>query len=564
MCMADGCKRHAVATWSSNLQPNKPWHCCEKCQEEDFGGWPLDHESPQKTDDDKKSVENSTKKNDNVVSEEKLSVDEASNRKYSKIETNVKDPSISSDTSPSSPKKEFFDDIVENNKEDIIKKEKQEEGKSIEDRISHASDYLHEKPILMPSKKNTFSVEIASKNGDGEERIDTSKSKRDDEPLSSEKSPQRVVQGGDCGNKEDCSEKKEVEECKERVTVVESKTVVATPTTDSKDVNANVNIGELEFEPFLTDEDDAVINRQDKKKDEESKSESIGSITSKNETASGGKGSSNGLEIKKEGDNAQNNDQTSAEQDQDEDVEDNAEEEDEVWDLKMVLTASDISQKNPIMCSTDNCPLVACGAWVSNLKPSDPWYTCLDCQEMDFGGWPDELWELPIKTMSQMHKDTITKHCTRLESPSMPDLPEPKPSSPSKNIATAIEASKYHTVTPPPSKGVGKTAGKSSSITAHAKNDKQKTMVTPSPAPLPRPAQPSAAALAMHRKWQAEAEKLGGPNVRIVVNKLEAKKLIFDTLHESFRPMNITEIYKVKITQLKDCMAENTFVSFSQ
>eukprot|EP00957_Ditylum_brightwellii_P187904 14307253-Ditylum_brightwellii.AAC.1 len=63
----------------------------------------------------------------------------------------------------------------------------------------------------------------------------------------------------------------------------------------------------------------------------------------------------------------------------------------------------------------------------------------------------------------------------------------------------------------------------------------------------------------MHRKWQAEAEKLGGPNVRIVVNKLEAKKLIFDTLHESFRPMNITEIYKkmkavVPSPVLKSCL----------
>jgi hypothetical protein len=58
-------------------------------------------------------------------------------------------------------------------------------------------------------------------------------------------------------------------------------------------------------------------------------------------------------------------------------------------------------------------------------------------------------------------------------------------------------------------------------------------------------APPSKEALAIHRKWQAEAEKHGGPDARIVVSKPAAKKLIFDMLHDSFRPMNITEIYQV-------------------
>jgi hypothetical protein len=36
---------------------------------------------------------------------------------------------------------------------------------------------------------------------------------------------------------------------------------------------------------------------------------------------------------------------------------------------------------------------------------------------------------------------------------------------------------------------------------------------------------------------------MGGTN--IVLNKAEGKKIIFDMLHDSFRPMNITEIHKV-------------------
>jgi hypothetical protein len=34
-------------------------------------------------------------------------------------------------------------------------------------------------------------------------------------------------------------------------------------------------------------------------------------------------------------------------------------------------------------------------------------------------------------------------------------------------------------------------------------------------------------ALAIHKKWQAEAVKLGGPDVKIEVSKPKAKKLIF-------------------------------------
>jgi len=55
----------------------------------------------------------------------------------------------------------------------------------------------------------------------------------------------------------------------------------------------------------------------------------------------------------------------------------------------------------------------------------------------------------------------------------------------------------------------------------------------------------SKTALAMHQKWQKQAEELGGKGVRIVVKKSEAKKLIFDVLHEAFRPMNITQLHKV-------------------
>ena len=54
-----------------------------------------------------------------------------------------------------------------------------------------------------------------------------------------------------------------------------------------------------------------------------------------------------------------------------------------------------------------------------------------------------------------------------------------------------------------------------------------------------KPAAMSKKTLETHAKWQAEAERLGGPSAKIVVSKADAKKLVFDALHDSFKPMNI-------------------------
>ena len=49
-------------------------------------------------------------------------------------------------------------------------------------------------------------------------------------------------------------------------------------------------------------------------------------------------------------------------------------------------------------------------------------------------------------------------------------------------------------------------------------------------------------AILSHRKWQAEAEKQGGPNAKIVVNKPEAKRIILEMLHDELTPMDINEM----------------------
>ena len=69
----------------------------------------------------------------------------------------------------------------------------------------------------------------------------------------------------------------------------------------------------------------------------------------------------------------------------------------------------------------------------------------------------------------------------------------------------------------------------------------------------------SAQTLAMHKKWQDAATDLGGG--KIIINKIEAKKAIFDMLHDAFRPMNITQIHTslkgvVPSPVLKSCLEE--------
>eukprot|EP00957_Ditylum_brightwellii_P164742 12542973-Ditylum_brightwellii.AAC.1 len=72
---------------------------------------------------------------------------------------------------------------------------------------------------------------------------------------------------------------------------------------------------------------------------------------------------------------------------------------------------------------------------------------------------------------------------------------------------------------------------------------------------------PSASAIALQKKWQDAAIKMGGEGAKIILTKSHAKKLVFDLLRDSFKPMNITTIYKalkavVPSPVLKSCLDE--------
>jgi len=129
----------------------------------------------------------------------------------------------------------------------------------------------------------------------------------------------------------------------------------------------------------------------------------------------------------------------------------------------------------------------------------------------------------------------------------LPNLPK-EPSL----LATAREDSLMATITPPPGFDRAVAENQSNAIVGALKTDKGKKSITPVPGGAlkdkgsTKPKSVSKENLAILEKWKAEAVKQGGPDSKIEVSKPKAKKLIFDMLHDSFRPMNITEVYQVR------------------
>lgn len=232
--------------------------------------------------------------------------------------------------------------------------------------------------------------------------------------------------------------------------------------------------------------------------------------------------------------------------------EEDEDEEEEGWDLKHIHTIEEI-KSGTMKCMTKRCPLIACTTYVSSIDSSSVWYSCLDCQEKDYGGWPTEIEEIPVKFLTEEHREVMSEMCTGRYSPEMPNIPTNDPSkvtSPQSHQATTklttldktdldtttqSNVNQVSAVTPPPGQRRQSLATTASS-TATGTTTKKVT---------PIPSKPSNQALAMHKKWQESAKALGGE--RIVVSKPEAKKLILELLKDSFKPMNITDIFKVSL-----------------
>ena len=80
----------------------------------------------------------------------------------------------------------------------------------------------------------------------------------------------------------------------------------------------------------------------------------------------------NKQDVKQEDDAKNDKDKTESNDDEDDEAQ-------EAWDLKKVLTISDV-KNDCILCETDGCGLLAAVVYVSTGKPPQKWRGCLDCQ----------------------------------------------------------------------------------------------------------------------------------------------------------------------------------------
>lgn len=158
----------------------------------------------------------------------------------------------------------------------------------------------------------------------------------------------------------------------------------------------------------------------------------------------------------------------------------------------------------------------------------------------DDGGWgkPEKI---PLDYMTEEHKTALLEKCCKNPetlAPKMPKLP-----SPATEARTPIPVSKFsNTVTPVPQNGLplhdssAMNVGDGVTVTPLETKPKKKQVK----------AKPSKQQMAKHAEWQAEAEKHAGKGARLVMDKATAQKMVFETLHDSFAPMTITQISFVR------------------
>ena len=320
-CMAEGCDNIAVAAWSSNIKPHEPWYTCEVCQENDFGGWPDDFQQEY------------INENDNPVSV----IEEGQSKKEDANQDEEAKHKQGKGAKEEGGGAKFTDERHQNANELTCKTEKEEQR--------------NEKS----EKKKEYS----------EEPGDTSQCKN-----SGDKSKNATEQVTECGKNED--NLATAESTMTEVNQIESP--------NKKDISDKSN-GKSTESSSLSHGDFAEDNSSSGKKDRDVDKDSC------DDTSDDGEGN---VEVQ--------------------------------WELKHIFTLAEINVNKPLICMTQGCKLVACCKYVSSIDPSDIWHSCLDCQNNDYGGWP-EASELPVRFMTEEHKKLIGSKCTEQESPEMPNIP---------------------------------------------------------------------------------------------------------------------------------------------
>lgn len=209
------------------------------------------------------------------------------------------------------------------------------------------------------------------------------------------------------------------------------------------------------------------------------------------------------------------------------------------WELVKIHPKSQIiASSGFIKCGTDDCDLPACSVWTDTVT-KERWHGCIDCQEEWFDGWPsmDDIPE-QYRNLEKDHIQALIDKCSKQKRPAMPPFETP-PSPMQQNVSASNES---NTITP---------LGSTKQVAKGASKNKKQTSITPTPAKETTKSSKSkeknsAILQKKHAEWQKAAVKAGGPGARIIVDKKQAKKMIFDLLYDAMKPMNITQIHTVR------------------
>jgi hypothetical protein len=214
----------------------------------------------------------------------------------------------------------------------------------------------------------------------------------------------------------------------------------------------------------------------------------------------------------------------------------------EGYDLAAILSEERIMSKDAVLCSV--CEKTRACVRYDGTVTKKPWFYCLDCQQKDYEGWPETAPEYPAVPTVE-HENNMLKYCCEDAStieridrklvgmgtndsslPKLTDSPKMNP------------VAKGPALTPPPSLQVTNSKKNAPTVTPcevpckKATHEKKKAV--------------SATAQKAHAKWLAEAQKIGGPNAKLVLDRPEVKRLVFDVLHDAFGPKNVNDIYEVR------------------
>ena len=136
------------------------------------------------------------------------------------------------------------------------------------------------------------------------------------------------------------------------------------------------------------------------------------------------------------------------------------------WNLIEIYSEEKLKIAEPKPCDSVGCGLLACVKYRECNNAERIWDGCLDCQQAYYKGWPDDQKELPKSTpntLTDSHKNAITRKCSKNPTPHFFDFSKRNPNTSQRSAQRNSEGGQ------PAHRALGSVSQRSGS--AHAANN---------------------------------------------------------------------------------------------